>query len=680
MNIMKQLLSFLFICGMALLSYSQQPFDARALWQMKRVGSPVVSPDGSMSVFTVTEYDTENNSSSTDIYLVTHEGGAIRQLTFSGKEGSPAWSPDGRRIAFTSRRNDGSAQVYVLDLAGGEARKVTDLPVGVFGLKWFPDGRRLAFAANILPDYGGDWDTHRDLQKEMRESKVTAKVTENVMYRYWDRWLTEGYYPRLFSVEIHADGASTKNQVVDLMPNTANFFGLMGGVSYDISPDGAQIAVSMNATEPPYENTNHDIFLLPTDGSGEMTNITSDNPANDSDPVYSPDGRYILYGRQSDPHFYADRMVMTVYDRQSGSHRELTSDIDLSCQNWFWSSDGNTIYFLAEDRAMQSIFSIPARGGRHTEVFRGGTNSGASFAGPDYLVFSHHHLSAPSEIVRLNLRSADLQKLTGFNDAIVEGIEWGRIENVTYKGADGVDIQMFINYPPGYDPSKKYPLVLMIHGGPHGIFGDQFHFRWNSQLFASPGYIAAMPNFHGSTSFGQDFAKSIHGEHANKPFEDIMKATDYLIERGLVDETRMAATGGSYGGYMVSWIAGHTDRYACLVNHAGVYDLHLQFASDFSANREHQYGGSPWENYDILNLQNPSQFAQHFKSPMLVIHGELDYRVPVAHGFMIYNTYRLMGLDARLVYYPDENHWILTPQNSIFWYDELYGWLERYLK
>jgi dipeptidyl aminopeptidase/acylaminoacyl peptidase len=220
----------------------------------------------------------------------------------------------------------------------------------------------------------------------------------------------------------------------------------------------------------------------------------------------------------------------------------------------------------------------------------------------------------------------------------------------------------------------------MIHGGPHGTFGDFFHFRWNSQLFAAPGYIAAMPNFHGSTSFGNDFAMSIHGSHADQPFEDIMRATDYLIERGLVDEKKMAATGGSYGGYMVSWIAGHTDRYAALVNHAGVYDLHLQFASDYSGNRAYQYGGSPWENFDQLNANNPSQFAHNFKTPMLVIHGELDYRVPVAHGFLIYGIYKSMGLDARLVYYPDENHWILKPQNSIYWYEELHNWLERYLK
>ena len=670
----QKLFSFLILFGMlTLTSTAQQLFDAQSMWQMKRVGNPVVSPGGETSAFTVTEYDIDKNSSVSDIYLLNNQTGEVRQITFTGRESAPVWSPDGKKLAFVSRRHDGPGQVYILELGVGEARKVTDLPVGVFGLQWFPDGKRLAFAANILPDYNGDWDKLAATQRAMRESKVTAKATENTMYRYWDRWLTDGYYPRLFSLDLDS------KEVVDLMPNTANFFGLMGGVSYDISPDGSQIAVSMNATEPPYDTTNFDVFLLATDGSGRLTNITEDNPADDSNPVYSPDGRYILYGRQDIPHFYADRVVMYLYDTQTGQHSVLTQDIDLSCQNWFFSPDGRTIYFQAEDRAMLSIFSIPARGGNHTEVFRGGTNTGPALAGDRYMMFSHNNLSAPAEIHRLDLRQGSAVKLTSFNDEIVNNLKWGTIENVTYTGAEGADVQMFINYPPDYDPTKKYPLVMMIHGGPHGTFGDQFHFRWNSQLFAAPGYIVAFPNFHGSTSFGQDFVISIHGEHANKPYEDIMKAADYLIERGLVDENRMAAAGGSYGGYMVTWIAGQTDRFACLINHAGVYNLHLQFASDFSANRKYQYGGSPFENKEVMNSQNPAEFAHNFKSPMLVIHGELDYRVPVAHGFLVYNTYKLMGLDARLVYYPNENHWILSPQNSIFWYDEFFGWLDRYL-
>ena len=652
---------------------TKRPLDPVTMWEMKRPGSPVVSPDGTWSVFPVSSYDVDGNASSSNLYLMHTETAYKRQITFSGSDSGPAWSPDGNKLAFVSRRHGGPGQIYILDLEGGEARKISDLPVGVYGLKWFPDGNRIAFAANVLPDYNGDWDNHRALQKRMSENKVTAKVTENNMYRYWDRWLTDGHVSRLFTIDLDS------KKVVDLMPNDGNFFGLMGGVSYDISPDGRTIAVSKNSTKPPYERLNHAIYLIPTDGSGQLNNITADNPANDSNPVYSPDGRYILYGKQTIYHFYADKVIMVLYDTQTGERTELTSHIDLSTEQWFWSEDGRTIYFLAEDRALKSIFSIPARGGNHTEVFQSGTNNGASLAGNRYMVFTHHNLSAPPEIFRLDMRQGAAQQMTGFNDHLVENIHWGETENVTYKGANGADIQMFINYPPDYDPNKKYPLVVMIHGGPHGIFGDSFHFRWNSQLFAAPGYIAILPNFHGSTSFGQEFVQSIHGNHSELPFRDIMKAVDYMLDRGLVDETRMAATGGSYGGYMVSWIAGHTDRFAALINHAGVYDLHLQFASDFSANRMYQYGGSPWENYNQLNAINPSQFAHNFSTPMLVIHGELDYRVPVAHGFMVYNIYKNMGLDARLVYFPDENHWILKPQNSIYWYDEFYNWLDRYL-
>ncbi|MFN2394286.1 MAG: prolyl oligopeptidase family serine peptidase [Bacteroidales bacterium] len=676
MNKMKSFLTLVLACISILAGAQSQTFTAEKMWQMERVGSFDVSPDGKYAVFPVTEYEIDKNTSTTDLFLLNIDEGTTRQITYSGKEGSPVWSPDGEEIAFVSRRHDGPGQVYIMNLEkGGEARKITDLPVGVFSLKWFPTGDRIAFAANILPDYDGDFEKLKKLIDDKKESKVTAKVTENTMYRFWDRWLTDGYYPRLFSVDVNS------KEVTDLMPNTVNYFNMMGGVSYDISPDGKEIAVSMNSTEPPYDNTNYAIFLLTADGSGRLTNITADNPANDLNPVYSPDGNFILYGKQNIYHFYADKVELVKYNRSNGAFTNLSSDIDLSFSNWKWSSDGKTIYFHAGLNAQNAIFSIPASGGEHTMIFGDGTNGNVSIAGNRGrdLVFAHHNLDQPTEIYKIDNRGRNLTQLTRFNEERLADINFGRVEDVTYKGADGADVQMFIVYPPDFDPNKKYPLVLMIHGGPHGTFGNFWHYRWNAHLFAAPGYVVAMPNFHGSTTFGQNFAISIHGEHANKPFMDIMKGTDYMIERGFIDETRMAATGGSYGGYMVSWIAGHTDRYAALVNHAGVYDLHLQFASDYSGNRGYQYGGTPWENFDILNSQNPSQFAHNFKTPMLVIHGERDYRVSVAHGLLVYGIYKGMGLDARLVYYPDESHWILTPQNSIYWYEELHNWLERYL-
>ena len=674
---MKTLLLFFTLITLIILpagSQDKTAFTAENLWQMRRIGAPAVSPDGKFSLVTLTSYDIEKNEPSTFIYLVDNESGEKKQLSFTGTESAPFWCPEGKRIGFVSRRDGNPAQLYLMNYGWSEAKKITDLPVSVYAPEWFPDGKRIAFAANIHPDYNGDFKVLEQILKEQRESKVTAKVTENVMYRFWDRWLTDGFFPRLFSVDV------ASGEVTDLMPGTSNYFAMMGGVSYDIAPDGMEIAVSVNSIPSPFEKLNYDIFLLKTDGSGMMKNITAHNPADDLNPLYSPDGRSILYGRRNKADFYADNTQMVIYEIATGKHSNITSGIDLSCEQWQWSADGRTIWFHAEHEAKKAIFSIPSGGGIHTRIFDAGNNNNLAVTGNNRLIFTHDNLNMPADIYMTDGRGRDLKQLTDVNRDILEGLMLGKIENVTYKGANDVDIQMFIVYPPGFDPGKKYPLVLMIHGGPHGTFGDQWHYRWNAHLFAEPGYVVAMPNFHGSTSFGQEFAESIHGSHADKPFRDIMKATDYMLERGFIDENRMAATGGSYGGYMVSWIAGHTDRYACLVNHAGVYNIHMQFSADYTWPRPYQYSGSPWENFETLQAANPAMFAHNFSTPMLVIHGELDYRVPVGHGLLVYGIYKRMGLDARLVYYPDENHWILSPQNSIFWYRELHDWLERYLK
>jgi len=644
------------------------------MWNMDRVGTPNVSPDGTKAAFTVTSFDIDESRGTTNIYMLHLDGSEPFQFTrHQASDSSPVWSPDSKNIAFISRRDSDTAQLHVIPVGGGEARRVTDLPVSVSTPQWFPDGKRIAFVASVYPEYDGDFDKLKKLLDEDRESKVTAKVTEDRIYRHWDRWLIDGMYPRLFSVNIET------GEVKDLMPGTSMYFAMMGGAQYDISPDGNEIAVSINSSEPPYERLRYDIYLLKTDGSGEMQNITEHNPSNDTNPKYSPDGRSILYGKQRSTHFYADKVRLVRYDRRIGERTVLTEDIDLSFQQWQWSRDSRTIYFHAEDRAMKSLFSIPASGGEVTEIHRGGTNDGVQVAGNDRLIFAHQSLIKPSELYEIGNDGNNLKQLTQFNDEKLETIAFGEVKDVTYEGANGVDVQMFIIYPPNFDPSEKWPLVHMIHGGPHGIFGDFFHYRWNAQLFAAPGYVVAMSNFHGSTSFGQEFAESIHGSHSDKPYRDIMKATDFMIDRGYIDESRMAATGGSYGGYMVSWIAGHTDRFAALVNHAGVYNIMGQFASDVTAHRVQAYSGAPWDGLEQMQEWNPALHAENFETPMLVIHGELDYRVPVTQGLEVYGVYKGKGVDARLVYYPDENHWILTPQNSLFWYDELYNWLDRYI-
>ncbi len=665
---------FVFVFSFSVFTQEKAPITPTDLWEMKRVGSLNVSPDGNNAAFTVTTYDIEESKGSSDIYMLRLDGSEPFQFTrHPSSDSSPVFSPDSKKLVFVSRINGSTAQLYIIPVNGGEARQVTDIPVSVSAPQWFPDGKHIAFVATVYPDYDGDFDKLESMIEENRKSKVSAKATENRIYRHWDRWLTDGMYPRLFSVNIET------GEVKDLMPGTSVYLSMMGGAQYDISPDGEEIAVSINSTEPPYERLDYDIYLLKTDGSGEMRNITEHNPASDINPVYSSDGRTILYGKQRSTHFYADNVRLVRYDRQTAERTVLTEDIDHSFQQWVWSEDGATIYFHAEDRGKKSIFSIPANGGRVTEIFRGGTSDAVKLASNNRLVFSHQSFTQPPAIFEIKRNGRELKQLTHFNKYILDRIKFGEVKDVTYKGANDADVQMYIVYPPDFDASEKWPLVHMIHGGPHGIFGDFFHFRWNAQLFAAPGYVVAMSNFHGSTSFGQEFAESIHGAHSDKPFRDIMKATDYMIERGYIDETRMAATGGSYGGYMVSWIAGHTDRFAALVNHAGVYNIMGQFASDVTAHREYAYNGSPWDGLEQMQEWNPALHAENFVTPMLVIHGELDYRVPVTQGLEVYGVYKGKGTDARLVYYPDENHWILTPQNSIFWYDELYNWLERYI-
>ena len=404
------------------------------------------------------------------------------------------WYPKGERIGFLSRRDGRPAQLYIIKPGWSEAKRVTALPVDVYAPQWFPGGERIAFAANIHPDYKGDFDKLQRIIRNQQESKVTAKVTENVMYRFWDRWFTDGFFPRLFFVELQS------GEITDLMPETSNYFHMRGGVSYDISADGEEIAVSMNSIPEPFEKFNYDIFLLKTDGSGDMENITEDNPADDLNPVYSPDGNQILYGKQNIPHFYADRVEMVVYERSSGNRRNITSHIDLSCEQWQWSADGRTIFFHARHEAKRSIFSISAKGGNHTKIFDRGNNSNLKPI-ENRLIFTHNNYNMPSEIYSIEDRGGNLKQLTAVNKDMLDKLRFGKIENVTYKGANDADIQMYIIYPPDFDPNKKYPLAMRIHGGPHSAATDAWSHRWNAHLLAEPGYVVAMPNFHGSISF-----------------------------------------------------------------------------------------------------------------------------------------------------------------------------------
>ncbi|MBN1163663.1 MAG: S9 family peptidase [Candidatus Krumholzibacteriota bacterium] len=652
----------------------KKPLSATDLWKMKRLSATSLSPDGKLAAVVVTSYDIEKNQGQGDIWIIHTDGSGERRFTTGETtEGSPVWSPCGKWLAFTAQREGEKTQLQLISLEGGEAMELTDMPLGVSDPRWMPDGRSIIFSSPVLPGYEGELDSLKTELERRRKSKVTAKVTEDRFYRYWDHWLTDGYLVHLFRIDIES------REVTPLMPGWDRHSSTSGGIEYDISPDGSQIAFTSLREGAPYDKLESDIYLIDTGNPGKVKNLTADNPADDFAPYYTPDGKYILYGRQKILDFYGDRVRLVRYHRKTGEKKVITESFDHSPSGWIVDEKNKTVFFHAGDRAMVSLFSVPLQGGEVREIFRGGTNRLVGILPGGDLIFMHQSNCEPDRICVVGKNGKGLRKLTSFNDDILSGIEMGRFEDVWFQGAGGAAVQMFILYPPGFDAEKKWPLLVLVHGGPHGTFGDDFHPRWNTQVFAAPGYVTALVNFHGSSTFGQDFTDAITGENGRKPFIDVMRAVDHILERGFVDERRMAVAGGSYGGYLASWIGTQTIRFACLINHAGVFDLCAQFGSDITSGRQRAYGGTPWEALENVIRWSPAHNMENYVTPTLIIHGEKDYRVPVGNGLEAYGMLKAKGVPARFIYFPDENHWVLTAQNSIFWYREFHAWLERWI-
>ena len=655
---------------------ARRPMTPEDLWAMQRVGSPTLSPDGKQVAFTVTAYSIEENKGDSDLWLVPTDGSAApRRMTWNkGPDSGPVWSPDGRKIAFLSKRGEQeSSQLYILHLDGGEAEPVTDLPVTPQDPHWFPDGGKIAFIAPTWPDLNDDFEAVEKRLEEQKDDKVKAKITADRLLRYWDHYLTSGQALHIFVLDLET------RKVTDLTPGSERLLPFFGaGGTWDLSPDGTEIAFTANRTEPPYRKLDFDVFLMPSSG-GEARSITTDNPAFDGSPRYSPDGRYLVYGRERRPEIAPDFRRMARYDRETGKIKGLAEKWDGQPDAWTFTPDGKTVLFHASDSGKVNIYSVPVKGGKPRLFVRGGRTGGVE-TGPDGLViYSLQSFHAPAELFAASLRHDGILALTSFNAERLAQLDLGRVEDVTFEGAGGDEVQMFVLLPPGFDPGRKWPLLHLVHGGPHGSWTDSFHYRWNAALFASPGYVVTTVNFHGSSGRGQAFMESILGNHADKPFSDMMKATDFMLARGYIDESRMAAAGGSYGGYLVSWMLGHTDRFAAFVNHAGVYDLMAQFASDYTWSRPNNYGAPPWEDPERIDRYSPSRFAKNFNTPTLIIHGEKDYRVPYTQGVNLHGVLTGKGVPSRIVIFPEENHWVLKPQGGILWWNEVFDWLELYI-
>jgi dipeptidyl aminopeptidase/acylaminoacyl peptidase len=671
-------------CGWPLLAADPRPMTPHDLWNVKRVGAPSLSPDGQWAAVEVTEYDLQSSSNEpkSQIWLLSTDGKVQKQLTTApGRNSFPKWSPDGLSIAFVSKRGaDEVPQIYVISPRGGEAKRVSNLPFAPSALKWSGDSSTIYFIASTWPDTVDDA-AYKKREQERKEARSKAVVIDDALFRYWDRWLTDGKKPYVFALDV------VKGTHRNLLAGTGHHLPVTqpSESHYDVSPDGRELCYVVDNVPALGMDVNLDLFTLDiSPASGETARkpklLTGDNPANDSDPVYSPDGKTIAFLRQTIKFFYADRTRIMLHDRTAATHRELTANLDRPCANPRWLADGKTLAAEIEDAGYVRLGLVDVGSGRVTMLRAAATVRSMEFARQAPIgVMVQSSFSQPPTVVAFRPGSDEWTRLERWNEPLVSQWKLGKVEERTFRGADDRDVQLFIVYPPDFDPQKKWPLVQMVHGGPHNAFHNDFSFRWNPQVWAARGWVIAIVNFHGSSSFGQEFTDSITGDLGTKPMIDIMKSTDWLEQQPWIDKQRIAAAGASYGGYMMAWLNGHTDRFRAMVCHAGVYNWHSMMASDVVRSRERSLGAPPWDNHERVDRQNAQRFSKNFKTPTLVLHGELDYRVPITQGLEYYNTLKQKGVPTRFVYFPDENHWVLKPHNSLVWHREVFSWLEKFI-
>ena len=672
----------LLVLGMALSAYAQAPakhplaFDD--LIKLHRISSPEVSPDGKWVAYGISTPDMDANRGVSNIWIVSTSGGDAIQLTQSGKDSAPSWSPDGKTLAFLSGR-DGSSQVYVISMEGGEAKKLTTLSTGADLFKWSPDGQSIAFTSGVYVDCKDDaCNKQRDEEKE--KSKVKAHVADHLLYRHWDHW-SEGKRSHLFIQLVEGTKAArdlTEGADYDVPPDERG-----GSADINFSPDSKEICYTAVTDKMEAISTNADLFLVPVAG-GESKRITT-NQGFDGNPVYSPDGKYIAYHAQMTPGYEADRWQMMLYNRQAGQAESISANFDRSANELTWAPDSKTIYFLAENETLQPIYSMEPRAGAIPKKLLDGFNAAYSFSHDGkILVAERTSLTMPAELFVAAADGGGLKQLTHENDGILASVEMNAPEMFWFEGAEGTRVQAMIIRPPQFVPAKKYPMLVLLHGGPQTMWTNAWGYRWNAQIFSAAGYVTLMINRRGSTGYGQKFTDQITNDWGGRAYLDVMKGIDAaIVKYPYIDKTKMAAAGGSYGGYMADWLATHTDRFKAIVSHAGVYDKVSMYATEELWFEEHDSQGTPWTAPENYKKWSPSTYAADlgkYKTPTLVIAGERDYRVPYTQSLEFFSALQRQGVPSKLVVFPDEGHWVLKPQNSQFWYKTFLDWLATYVK
>ena len=656
-----------------------RPMTFEDMMALRRLSDPAISPDGRWVMYSAVDVNLGENTRQSHLWIVPIEGGAARALSSAVAERG-RFSPDGKMVLFIS---GGQVNVQAFDTASGaltgDPRTVTTLSTGADGALWMPDSQRILFTSQVYPDCKDDA-CNKQRDEAIANSKVKAKIFHRLFYRHWTTY-TDDKRSHLFIAPI--DGGTTH----DVTPGDHDVppFSLGGQDFYAISPDGKEIAYTSNIDEVEAISTNNEIFIVSADGGGTAKKI-SVAKGSDANPLYSPDGRYIAWRSQERGGYESDRFRLVLYDRQSGSVKDLTPDFDLWVDAFTWAPDSKNIYFTTDKTGGAPLERLEVASGKISEVLGKSNDEPAISSDGKTIVFSRMSVQFPSEIYRAQIAAdgsvSGEVNLSHANDAVLQRFYTAPLESFWFTGAQHKKVQGFIVKPPNFDGAKKYPVKFIIHGGPQGDWGDSWSYRWNPELFAASGYVVVMINPRGSVGYGQKFIDDVNGDWGGRAYQDLMKGLDYAEQHyPYIDKSRECALGASYGGYMIDWMLGHTDRFKCAVSHDGMFNTESAYGTTEELwFNEWEFKGEPWTNRALYRKWSPHLYVKNFKTPTLVVHSQLDYRLDVSQGFDLFTTLQRLKIPSKMLYFPDEGHWVLKPQNSELWYKTVNDWVDQYAR